>query len=337
LKILQIKLLAFGLFTDAVIDLNGGREGLHLIYGPNEAGKSCALRALRQMLFGIPERSLDNFRHPYPQMRIGGVLQHSDGSVIEFVRRKGRVNTLQSKNDKDVLDAAVLEKFIGGTDADLFGTMFGIGHEDLVRGGEEIIRGGGNVGQALFAAGSGIADLRQIQTALQSEAEALFAPSASKRRINEALAELRRNQKELREAELPGQEWAKHDQALSDALKRKDQVDRQLEQVKSERNKQERIQQALQLISRRKELLQEFKGYADAILLPEDFGEKRRDFLADLRIAENARDQAIQAIEEIKKDRAQLEMPETLLESGDTIEQVYKELGSFQKAAKDRV
>ena len=45
MKILELALHAFGPFTDVVLDLSAGQEGLHLIYGPNEAGKSSALRA----------------------------------------------------------------------------------------------------------------------------------------------------------------------------------------------------------------------------------------------------------------------------------------------------
>ena len=37
MKILTLNLRAFGPFTDAVLDLASGREGLHLVYGPNEA------------------------------------------------------------------------------------------------------------------------------------------------------------------------------------------------------------------------------------------------------------------------------------------------------------
>ena len=42
MKILELALAAFGPFTDLVLDLSGGHEGLHLVYGPNEAGKSSA-------------------------------------------------------------------------------------------------------------------------------------------------------------------------------------------------------------------------------------------------------------------------------------------------------
>jgi len=337
MKILELNLLAFGPFTDTLLDLSEGREGFHLVYGPNEAGKSSALRALRQMLFGIPERSGDDFVHPYGKMRVGGVLQHSDGSLLQFIRRKGRTGTLRSKNNKDALEDSVLNKFLGNIDAALFETMFGIGHEDLVRGGEEIMQGGGNVGQALFAAGSGISDLRKVQMELQAEADALFRPAAPTRPINEAIAQLRKNQKETKEAQLPSQEWERHDQALGAAIGRRGEVDVLLAQRQSEMHRLNRIKEALPLMARRKELLEEFEAYRSATLLPDDFGERRRRLVTDLRLAENDRGQALQAIEEIRKEMKGLQVPEKVLENAGLIEHLYQELGSYQKAAKDRV
>ena len=64
MKILQLNLIAFGPFNETLLDLSEGEEGLHIVYGPNEAGKSSALRGLRQLLYGIPERSYDDFLHP---------------------------------------------------------------------------------------------------------------------------------------------------------------------------------------------------------------------------------------------------------------------------------
>ncbi|MBW1936672.1 MAG: AAA family ATPase, partial [Deltaproteobacteria bacterium] len=306
-------------------------------YGPNEAGKSSALRGLKQALFGIPVRTADNFLHPHQQMRVGAILQHSDGSLVEIIRRKGRNNTLRAGNDKDVLDDSVLEKFLGGISAEVFETMFGIGHEDLVRGGQEILEGSGNVGQALFAAGSGIADLRLVQADLQKEAEALFSPSASKRRINEALSELRKNQALLKEAELPGAEWEKHDRALREAISRRKELDYELQEKLREKNRLERIKEALPLIAQRKEILEKFKEYADAILLPEDFGERRINLLSALEGAQSLRDEALQALGEIEKEIAKLEVPQPILDNSEAIEELYQRLGSHRKAAKDRV
>ena len=336
MKILRIGLLAFGPFTDKILDLHKGHEGLHIVYGPNEAGKTSALRALRQLLYGIPERSSDGFIHPYAKLRIGGRLLKSDGAVLEFVRRKGRVNTLRAKDDATLIDESHLHTFLGGVDSDLFATMFGIDHADLVQGGEEIIQGGGDVGQVLFAAGSGISDLRKVQDELRAEAENLFKPRGQTQRINKALATLKKNKKAMREAELPGQEWVRHDRALREALDLKQSIDQDLVQKQREKHRLERIREALPAISQQKELLNDLKVCADAVLLPADFGDRRRDALTNFRIAENDKTQASQSLKEINKALEELAIPESLIESADLIEQLHQDLGSQRKAMKDR-
>lgn len=336
MKILEIKLIAFGPFTEKVLDLSAGQEGLHIIYGPNEAGKSSALRALRQMFYGIPERSMDDFMHPYSKIRIGALLRRSDGSILEFIRRKGRINTLRAPDDTTRIDEALLHTFLGGVDRDLFATMFGIDHSDLVRGGEEIIRGGGEIGQVLFAAGSGISDLRKIQERLQVEADALFKISAQKPKINETILLFKKTEKALREAQLPGPLWISHDTALREALDRKKSVEEDLTQRLRERHRLERIKEAFPIISQRKELLEKQKTCADAVLLPADFGERRRDALTNLKIAENDQTQARKNLDEIHQALKELEIPESLLSHADLIEAIYQDLGSHRKAVKDR-
>ncbi len=323
MKILRLHLAAFGPFTDTRLDMGGGREGLHLIYGPNEAGKSSALRGLSQMLYGIPERSSDNFLHPYGGMRIGAALRHSDGEILEVVRRKGRVNTLRGADDEGVIEEEAFQKFLGGVDEELFMTMFGIGHEDLIRGGREIVEGGGRLGQVLFAAGSGITDLRRVQADLQSEADLLFKPSAQKPLINETLARYRMNQKALREAQLPGAEWVRHDSALEDALNRKVALERELAQKERALNRLTRIKEALPVSARRKELLKALEPYMTALLLPLDFGERRREISTQLRVCESEIARARQGVEEATRDLAALPVSEGILENARLIEDLH--------------
>ena len=103
MKLLTLNLKAVGPFTDVVLDLSGGEQGLHLIYGPNEAGKTSTLRALSHLLFGFPQRSADNFVHPNEQLRIGGTLRHSSGEELEIIRRRGKRNTLRGPDDSSVV------------------------------------------------------------------------------------------------------------------------------------------------------------------------------------------------------------------------------------------
>ena len=337
MKLLEMRLIAYGPFTDLAMDLSAGNEGLHVIYGPNEAGKSSALRALRHLLYGIPGQSADDFLHPYAKMRIGATIQAGNGHQLEFIRRKGRSNTLRAADDQTVVEDATLHRFLNGVDADLFETMFGIGYPDLVRGGQEIVQGGGNLGQLIFAAGSGVANLREIQNELQSEADALFRPSGQRPKINEALSLISKNRKEMREAELPGQEWENHYQALQQAEDRIKIAESDLKKHQREVHHLERVQDALPIIAKRKELLEEHKDYAGAVLLPDEFPEQRRDLLTKLGVSKSEHDQSLKNIETVKKAIAELEISDSILESSERIEEVYQELGTHRKATKDRI
>jgi uncharacterized protein YhaN len=337
MKLLEMRLMAYGPFTDLAVDLSAGNEGLHVIYGPNEAGKSSALRALRHLLYGIPGQSADDFLHPYAKMRIGATIQAGNGQQLEFIRRKGRSNTLRAADDQTVVEDATLNRFLNGVDADLFETMFGIGYPDLVRGGQEIVQGGGNLGQLIFAAGSGVANLREIQNELQSEADALFRPSGQRPKINATLSLINKIRKEMREAQLPGQEWENHYQALKQAKDRIKIAESDLKKHQREVHHLERVQDALPIIAKRRELLEEHRDYAGAVLLPDEFPEQRRGLLTKIGVSKSEHEQSLKNIETVNKAIAELEISDSILESSERVEEVYQELGTYRKATKDRI
>ena len=123
MKILELTLTAFGPFSGQTFDLSAGNPGLHVVFGPNEAGKSSALRALHAALYGIPGQTNDAFLHPYNALRIGGRLRHSSGTEIAFVRRKGSKNTLLEP-DGTRLDDRALDRFLGGETSRTFETFW---------------------------------------------------------------------------------------------------------------------------------------------------------------------------------------------------------------------
>ena len=79
MKIKRLDLKAFGPFTDRTLEFDSKKPGLHIIYGPNEAGKSSSLRALKALLYGFPERTPDNFLHANDQLLVGGCLEGANG------------------------------------------------------------------------------------------------------------------------------------------------------------------------------------------------------------------------------------------------------------------
>src|SRR6185312_13124406 len=138
-----------------------------------------------------PNLSADNFIHDHKSMRVGVALRGRDGSRHELVRRKGTKNDLL-----DAAGAAVddpdgrLAGLLGGVPVEEFLRKFVIDHEEMVEGGRGVVEGRGDLGQALFAAASGVAGLGALRKELKEAAEGLYRPRASKPEINALLAEL---------------------------------------------------------------------------------------------------------------------------------------------------
>ena len=121
MRIRELKLIRYGKFTDRTLALPPGSRDIHLIVGPNEAGKSTVRTAIGDWLFGIPARTPLAFLHPMPDLRVGGILEHSPpgeavGQQLAFDRTKGNKNTLRTPNDASLPEGA-LEPWLGSLQA----------------------------------------------------------------------------------------------------------------------------------------------------------------------------------------------------------------------------
>ena len=91
----KIDLTRYGCFTDHVIDLGEpSPDGdFHIVYGPNEAGKSTLRDACIDFLYGIEIRSKYNFLHDYSVMEVGARIT-SSGQSYDARRVKRQRDTL---------------------------------------------------------------------------------------------------------------------------------------------------------------------------------------------------------------------------------------------------
>ncbi len=216
MKLSKLLLQAFGPFTDATLDFNTDPANLHLIYGPNEAGKSSALRAMTDLRFGIPARSPDDFVHPFSQMRIAGVFVDGQGEKIGWVRRKGskatlyRLDVASLQPDPDLpLQAGHETALTGGLGRGEFEAMFGLNHARLREGGDLLLKGEGELGSALFEASAGTRGIAAILAELDADAKKLHNPhgAAKSAVINEAKRQLDEQRLALRHAQTRPAEW----------------------------------------------------------------------------------------------------------------------------------
>ena len=333
MKIRELNLQAFGPFTER--ELAFAEVGLHIVYGPNEAGKSSALRGLKALLYGIDERTLDNFIHANDKLRIHGVLRTSDGHELAFVRRKGRKNTLLTP-DGETLDEQALSPFLQGVTLELFQTLFGIDHQALVQGGNEILEQKGEVGQALFSAALGSHALHAVLGELDDSAKNLFLPAGSRPLINSAIRAHTDLKAEIRRCSLSSREWDEHRRALVRTSEALEKLRAELADNRVEVNRLQRVQRILPKLARRRDLVQELELLGDVVILPGDFAERRQNAVNALETARAIVGKATPRLEGLQKQLKELSITQGLIEQAESIEDLHARLGSHRKALQDR-
>lgn len=268
MRITRLELLRYGKFTDKSVSLPSSAKDFHLIVGPNEAGKSTLRNAVQDLLFGIETRSRYNFLHPHSEMRLGALIEQGN-ERLDFIRTKARTKTLQSSTGMQLPDNA-LTPFLGQIDRAFFDQMFGLNHERLVTGGQEILSASNDIGQILFQAAAGIGSLGEIRDRLEAEADKLWARRKSgEREYYIASAELEQAEAALKQATVRTKDWqearTRVDQ-IGENLKLAQEQYRALEQ---ERVQLERVRRVAPMLTTLAELERQLAELGGVIPLPE--------------------------------------------------------------------
>jgi uncharacterized protein YhaN len=213
MRFASLHLRAWGPFEQAVLDLDAPRAGLQIVHGPNERGKSTAMRAISAFLFGVPIRTDDAFGRDYATLRVGAVIEDG-GQRVAWMRRKGAQRTLFEfdpvsgvEHPDRLVDPALIDRLLGGLDERRFATMHGLGAEQLREGGRSLLDAGSDLGAALFEAAGGVPRLRAVAAALRQQADELFLPGGRVKPLNATIAEWQRQSDAARVAGVRPRDW----------------------------------------------------------------------------------------------------------------------------------
>lgn len=241
MRIDRLDLLRYGHFTDTRLKLpapQADRPDLHVIYGPNEAGKSTLFSAWLDLLFGMAHQTPYNFLHDNRALRIEA--QITAGGVTQGLARiKGNANTLRDSASDQPLPEAALAAALGGLDRVAYTTMFSLDDDTLEKGGDSILASQGDLGQLLFAASAGLAELSDALRVLREESGEWFRPGGRKFRLSEQKARLTELAARRKEADLQLSDWrrlreaqAAAEHAYSEASARRAATQAQLEALR---------------------------------------------------------------------------------------------------------
>ncbi len=335
MRLKRLELKAFGPFTDRTLEFDSREPGLHIIFGLNEAGKSSSLRALKALLYGFPERTADNFQHANDQLLVGGCLQGADGREITFRRRKKRKADLLGP-DGNPLDPGALAPYLHGIEPALFESLYGIDHQTLVQGGEDILAQKGEVGQALFAAGAGISSLRGILDSLDAEADELFKGRGSKQQINQAVNEYKKLKKTVKEASLPASTWKEHHKRLRDAEAELAGLEKESKQKSAEVQRLERLHRAIPELAALENLKKQLRDFGGVVLLPPRFPEHLQKVEQKIREINLQLDKDRVRLAGLRTRRDGISFNRALFDHAEAIEDLHQRLGEYRKGLKDR-
>ncbi|MFM9883153.1 MAG: AAA family ATPase, partial [Burkholderiales bacterium] len=331
MKLARLILQAFGPFTAKTLDFAASASNLHLIYGPNEAGKSAALRAMTDLRFGIPARSTDDFVHPTGQMRIAGLFIDGQGEPVGLIRRKGRAPTLSrfdvATEQPDPTLPVLREHELaltGGVERSEFEAMFGLNHARLRAGGDLLLKGEGELGSALFEASAGTRGIAAILTALDNDAKKIFNPHGRTQNatINEARRQLDEQRSAWRQAQTKPAEWQALHRAHEQAKAALAAIDRSIEALRRRENELTELRTVEPLLQQHDRATVALQVLSEVPDLPESAREERlaaeqaqRRALVDLKDADLEIDRCTQVL-------ANLTIEAPLLEHAEAIERL---------------
>ena len=337
MKIRQLFLKAFGPFTDATLDFSGPAR-IHLIYGPNEAGKSSALRALGDLRYGIHARSTDDFIHAFKDMLLAGTFEDAAGQVHALARRKGTKNTLMLADPATGLPIAnstvppdVQLALTGGVQREQFETMYGLNSAHLREGGQQLIRGEGELGAALFEASTGSAGIKALQGLLEADAKRYFLARGRNALLNQAADELDEARKRYKQAITKPDQWKALKRAHDEAVQQVQTLREQLARHRRRQNEVTELRAVAPLIRELDRLEAEWATVEADVQLPHDARERR--LAAQQQQAQARRDLADSLAREAQCQQALsgLVVEPALLREGAAVERLQANLAQVRR------
>ena len=336
MRFTRLDILRYGALTDRTLDFRPGAR-LHVIYGPNEAGKSSALSAISDLLFGFPAAAEQSFLHEPGTLRIGADISARDGASLSFRRRRGRKGTLLAPDDRESpLAEDALSPFLGNLSRDVFERAFGLDSQRLRQGAAAMLRSGGEIGSLLFSAASGLTGLSRLRQSLEAEADGIYAARRSKDRgFYQALDRYEDARKAERDNELKSGDWKK---LLAEAAE----LETELERLQAERRGTREALDRLKRLKTLQPLLSEIDaetlaldGLADLAAIPDGFADKLEQRLRDKQASEEELRRARQAVARAEEDLSRIQVDEALLRMSGDITQLFADTGNYRAQRHD--
>jgi uncharacterized protein YhaN len=332
MRLRRLELTAYGQFSGAAIELRADAS-VHLIVGPNEAGKTTRRAAITDLLYGFKNLSEYAFLHGYASLRVGGTIE-SHGELYEVVRRKGRGLTLLDR-EGNALDPAIPASWVSGIEREAYVRLGSISHDELKDGARMLLEDEGAAATLLFSAAAGGFPARAFLKTLEEEAASIFRPRAQNLLLNGLLSDFAAVSERRREATTDFVAWEK-------LLAEIEATSREVDELECARAADEReitrLQRLLDLAPR----IDDLEGYALELLdlrkravLPDPEGAKLRELLHELTERNDEFERTRRHLAILQREQAESVVDRALLDAYAEIEELLPRVGEVRKGKAD--
>ncbi|OLT26290.1 hypothetical protein BJF83_21650 [Nocardiopsis sp. CNR-923] len=334
MRIEHLGLTAFGPFTDLPLNLSG--PGVHVVHGPNEAGKTSALTAMGELLYGFDHRTPYDFVHGKPDLRLDAVLSDGSGTTLEVVRHKRNRNSLTGPDGTPIPEER-MTALLNGVTPEVFSSTFALTLKELKRGGQQLIEGRGNLGQALYSARSG-RDLRAVLRHLKERQESLYLSSGNARKpaVNDLMLRHKVLQRDLEAVQTRSEAFDRLRGQVKEAAAAVEELEKNYQEAYAEHRRQEKLLRVLPQLRERRRILHVLESLStEGPLAPPGADERLRRLEQEREQQETLCGRAARNLDSLREQMAGLEVDARLTEAGGEVASLAELLAGVNKSVRE--
>jgi len=305
MRLVKAEIFGFGKWQHQTISFE--EEGLTVLYGENEAGKSTLHAFILYILFDLPPRKWKAYE-PKTGGSVGGRLhlshQEEGQIIVERVATKhnGEARCLFENGEEE--GEPYLKRLLNGIDRSTFESIFSFGLKSLqdIQALQE-----DDIGNVLFGIGmTGSKQIYETEKRLEKQLEQRYKKRGKNPEMNQQLQkvkELEKQYKKLKDEEASYQSYKDQEQRLESEV---EELRNERSEMKSKLSHKEKLLQATQPVHRYQEAKARLQQYDRPLAFPEDGLERYyhvKDQLlpyqSELNVLENTRKQDEQKLEQL--------------------------------------
>lgn len=258
MRFARLHFLKYGNFDDRELRFPKAERDFQLIIGQNEAGKTTALDAVTDLLFGFPHAKTQHYRFDANLLRVGAEIENGN-ETIEIQRKRGKTGTLLGLSDQ-VLQESVVQEMLFGLTRETYRLAWSLNHKHLREGGESIAEAKDDVGQALFSAGTGLAGIPQALNKLDDEADSIWKSRGRTGTWNIAHNNYQSAVETVKDKSVRPREWTQAKELVEGFEREKKTLEENRRELQGEQRKIQRLRRVIPLLHRLRNIERELDG-----------------------------------------------------------------------------